>query len=194
MKISKLREIKTVHLPTQYFDSEGNRLYDEFEIEINFTSTIKTKGIERFFAKIIDLTPFVIFFHFLFSLSWIQSVLISIPFTILINSVLEFYYGKSFGKFILKIKVMDDEGNHPNLTKSFLRNLYSLANLFPSYSVTARDFPTPAPATFAVYGRSFFSMHLNLKWTKTYILDFKEIEKLKELSLNQDQIIGSPEL
>ena len=157
MKISKLREIKTVHRATQYFDSEGNRLCDEFEIEINFTSTIKTKGIEGFFAKIIDLTPFVIFFHFLFSLSWIQSVLISIPFTILINSVLEFYYGKSFGKFILKIKVMDDEGNHPNLTKSFLRNLYSLANLLPSYSDTARDFPTAAPATFAVYGR-FFSV------------------------------------
>jgi uncharacterized RDD family membrane protein YckC len=192
MKISKLREIKRVHRPTQYYDSEGNRFYDELEIEINFISTIKTKGVERFFAKIIDLTPFVFFFHFLVSFNWIQSVLISIPFLILMNSVLEFYYGKSFGKSILKLKVMDDEGNHPNLTKSFLRNLYSLANLLPSYSDTARDFPTPAPATFAVYGRFFFSMHLNLKWTKTFVVDFKEWQKIKELSLIQDQMLGQP--
>jgi hypothetical protein len=192
MKISRLREIKKVYRPTHNFDSEGNRLYNELEIEINFTSTIKSKGIERFFAKIIDLSLFVFFFHFLVSFSWIQSILISIPLIILLNSVLEFRYGKSLGKSILKMKVMDDEGNHPNLTISFLRNLYSLANLLPNYSDTAQDFPTPAPATFAVYGRFFFSMHLNLKWTKTYIVNLKEMEKIKELSLIQDQMLGQP--
>lgn len=194
MKISKLREIKKVQRPTPYFDSEGNRFYDELEIEINFISTIKTKGVERLLSKIIDLTPFVFFFHFLVSFSWIPSILISIPLIILLNSVLEFYYGKSFGKSIFKMKVMDDEGNYPNLTKSFLRNLYSLANLLPSYSDTVRDFPTPAPATYAIYGRFFFSMHLNLKWTKTYIVNLKEIEKIKELSFIQDQMIRKPEL
>lgn len=178
MRISELKIKKIIHRPTQNFDESGNRIYNEFEYDLPYNPTHKGNERERLFAKIIDLIPFLLIFHFVFDKIVIASLLLSIAGVLVFGSILESVFGASLGKKIFKLKVIDDFGNNPKILKSAFRNILSFANFFPVFS----DFEPEPNEYWAKSGSRFnFSMHLNNQITKTFIVKESKISEIKKL-------------
>lgn len=177
MKISEIKETKTIKRPTRELDDNGNRVYEEIEFEINISNTIQEKGQIRLFAKIADILPITIALNLLFDINWFISILYSIPFVILTGTLTESLFGTTLGKYLFKLRVLDDFGNYPKFWKSLIRNILAIINFTPRLSGVATDIPTNLPG---VYGRSFFSMHLNNKLCQTYVVNKSEFKKIKE--------------
>ncbi len=178
MKISELKEIKTIRRPTQVFDESGNRIYERKDFEFKVSSSIKEKGVERFFAKLIDITPYFLILYFLLNIHWFKALLISVLLVIVTGAVFEALLGTTLGKYLFKLKVLDDDGKKPSFFKSLKRNALGLLNLFPGHSDFTDD-------SYGLYGtRVVFSMHLNNKWSQTYVVNNFELQKIKELLLN----------
>ncbi|MDP9957287.1 hypothetical protein J2X97_002953 [Epilithonimonas hungarica] len=80
MKISELKKQRIIHRPTHYFDSDGNRIYEEFEYISKLNLNYKNSESERLCAKLIDLSLFfpiicfltgTVIFSFFMSLLWV---------------------------------------------------------------------------------------------------------------------------
>lgn len=190
MKISEIKERKIIHRPTPDFDEYGKRIYHAYEYYLAYNPGFKGNETQRLFAKWIDMAVFTLIFHFIFNKILIVSILLSIPCVILLGSTTEFYWGTTLGKKIFRMKVIDDEGNYPKLLKSLQRNLLCLANFYPVF--TEQTYKSP-------YGKKSstqmnFSMHLNNKICKTYIIKESKITEIKslldvELPKNKERLI-----
>lgn len=184
MKISELKEKRIIHRPTRSFDEWGNRIYDEFEYEFTYNPTHKGNERERLFAKVIDMIPFFILFIFVFHLPVILGIIFSIPCVIISGIFCEWYFGTTLGKKIFKLKILDDNGNQPDFVKSLQRNILVLVNLWPVFT----DFTPPPTQTWNAGGTQMnFSMHLNNKICKTYIVKESKVIEIKELLAQENK-------
>ena len=178
MKISELKIKKIIHRPTQTFDKSGNRIYNEFEYELPYNPTHKGNERERLYAKVIDLIPFFLIFHFAFDKIFIVSLFFSIASVLIYGTISECIFGTTLGKKLFKLKVIDDFGNYPKIIKSAFRNILSFAIFFPVFS----DFEPGPNEYWAKSGsRLNFSMHLNNQITKTFIVKENKIIEIKKL-------------
>ncbi|RXM38286.1 hypothetical protein BOQ62_18020 [Chryseobacterium sp. CH21] len=184
MKISELKENRIIHRPTRYFDELGNRIYNEFEYELPYNPVHKNNETERLFAKIIDMIPFFLVFVLIFHLPVIFGIVLSIPCVIISGILCEWYFGTTLGKKVFKLKILDDYGNQPGFVKSLLRNILCLANLCPVLT----DYNPPASDTRTQSGTQMnFSMHLNNKICKTYIVKESKVKEIHELLSQKDK-------
>ncbi|MBK1897005.1 RDD family protein [Chryseobacterium paridis] len=184
MKISEIKERKVIHRPTRYFDESGQRIYHAYEYHLPYNPGYKGNETERLFAKVIDMLPFFLIFHFIFHKMILISILLSIPCVLILGAITEFYWGNTLGKKTFKIKVVDDNGNYPGFLKSIQRNLLCLANLYPTFT----DF-IPIPNYLRRGSRkSFihFSMYINNTICKTYIVKESKISEIEELLKHQE--------
>jgi hypothetical protein len=191
LKISEIKERKIIHRPTPDFDEYGKRIYHAYEYYLTYNPGFKGNETQRLFAKWIDMAVFTLIFHFIFNKILIVSILLSIPCVIILGSTTEFYWGTTLGKKIFRMKVIDDEGNYPKLLKSLQRNLLCLANFYPVFS----EYTVKTVAMGRRTGtRMNFSMHLNNKICKTYIVKESKITEIKslldvELPKNKERLI-----
>lgn len=178
MKISEIKERKIIHRPTLSFDGYGKRIYHAYEYYLSYNPGFKGNETQRLFAKWIDMAIFTLIFFFICNKIFIVSILLSIPCVIIAGTVTEFYFGTTLGKKIFRMKVIDDDGNYPGFSKSLARNLLCLANFYPVFS----EYTTKTVAMGWRRGTQMnFSMHLNNKICKTYIVKESKIPEIKEL-------------
>ena len=106
------------------------------------------------------------------------SILFSIPCVIIFGAITEFYFGTTLGKKIFRIKVLDDDGNYPGFLKSLKRNFLCLANFYPVFT----EYTSKSVAMGTRSGTHMnFSMHLNNKICKTYIVKESKIDEIRSL-------------
>ncbi|WP_193810634.1 RDD family protein [Kaistella flava (ex Peng et al. 2021)] len=180
MKISELKESKTIRRPTKAFDKSGNRIYEELQYDFPFREIQNLFGSERLFSKIIDILPLFLILHVFFHFELLHSFLYAIPAVIISGTILETIFGSTLGKKIFDLKVIDDFGRFPNFSKSLKRNLLCLINLFPSFY----DFQSKSSGVWLTGVN--FNMQLNNKFCKTYVVKSKVAEKIKEM-LNSER-------
>lgn len=102
----------------------------------------------------------------------------SIPCVIISGSITESVWGTTLGKRVFRIKVLNDYGNYPGFLKSLARNILCLANFFPVFT----DYVPPPGSVLGIEGTQMnFSMHLNNKICKTYIIKDKTIPEIKKM-------------
>ncbi|KMQ64811.1 hypothetical protein ACM46_11330 [Chryseobacterium angstadtii] len=156
----------------------GYRIYNSFEYDFPYDATYKGNERERLFAKLIDMLPFFLISLFLFEKIAIVGFLYSILCVIISGTICEMYWGSTLGKSMFKIKVIDDFGNNPRLLLSLKRNLLCLANLRPIFT----DYIPPPNHTWENESTQMnFSMNLNNKICKTYIVKKSKIPEIKNL-------------
>ncbi|MGI9649801.1 RDD family protein [Chryseobacterium sp. RLHN22] len=178
MRISELKERRIIRRATRNFDSEGKRIYNEFEYDFPYNPTHKGNETERLFAKIIDLIPFFLIIRFGFHELMIVSLFFSIVCVLIFGSLSETLWGTTLGKKIFRLKVLNDNGNYPNILKSLQRNLLSFANFTPVFT----DFvPGPNDHFNDPSTNISLSMHLNNKICKTFIVKESKIPEIKKL-------------
>lgn len=184
MKISELKIKKTVHRPTQNFDESGNRIYNAFEYDLPYKTEFAGSEKLRIGAKIIDTMPLFLVFLFIFRQPAIMAVLFSIPSVIILGTVLETLFGTTLGKKMVKLKVIDDYGNYPKIIRSLGRNSLCLAVFYPVFD----DYIPMAPNEMLgiEHKETNFTMHMNNKLCKTYIVKENKIEEIRCL-LSQKQ-------
>ena len=175
MKISELKEIKIIQRPTQNFDENGNRIYEEERFEQPFISTIKEKYWLRYFAKFIDLLPILIAFHFIFKQHFFLSFCYSVVIVIILGAVSESLFGTTLGKKVFNLKVIDNYGNNPKFHQSLIRSLLSVFTLDADISILFDKITQK----FGVM--NFFTSHENDGKTMIYVLNKSEYRKMKEL-------------
>jgi len=177
LKISEIKERKIIHRPTLDFDEYGKRIYHAYEYYLPYNPGFKGNETQRLFAKWIDMAVFTLIFYLIFRKVLMISILFSIPCVIILGLITEFYWGATLGKKVFRMKVIDDEGNYPSFLKSLERNSLCLANFYPVF--TEQTYRSP-------YGKKTstqmnFSMHLNNKICKTYIVKESKIEEIRNL-------------
>lgn len=179
MRISELKIKKIIHRPTQNFDVSGKRLYNEFEYDLPYQANFRNNEKQRIFAKLIDLLPFFLAFYFIFQQPVILALVFSIPSIILCGAVTETLTGTTLGKKIFKIQVIDDYGKHPKILKSLWRNFLCLIVFYPVFD----DFiPIPINEIVGMEHRETnFTMHMNNKICKTYIVKKIQLLEIKKL-------------
>ncbi|MGO4710151.1 RDD family protein [Chryseobacterium sp. 2TAF14] len=177
-KISELKERKIIRRATRNFDSEGKRIYNEFEYDLPYNPTHKGNERERLYAKVIDLIPFFLIFHYGFNKIIIVSLFFSIVSVLIYGTISESIFGTTLGKKLFKLKVIDDFGNYPKILKSMFRNILSFANFFPVFEDIVSD---PNSSYEASKTTMHFSMHMNNKLCKTYIVKESKIPEIVKL-------------
>lgn len=178
MKISEIKERKVIHRPTSDFDRYGKRIYHAYEYYLPYNPEFKGNETQRLFAKWIDMAVFYILFYYLFHENPVAAVLLSIPCVIVSGAITELYFGTTLGKKIFRMKVIDDEGNFPDFLHSLKRNFLCLANLYPVFT----EYTSKTVAMGRRTGTQMnFSMHLNNKICKTYIVKESKMEEIKSL-------------
>lgn len=178
-KISELKERKIIRRATRNFDLEGRRIYDEFEYDLPYKVDFFGNEKLRIIAKTIDVIPLFLVFFFYFQQSAILSLIFSIPSVILLGAVLETLFGTTLGKRILKLKVIDDNGNYPIILKSLWRNFLCLVVFYPVFD----DYipMTPNEILGIEHKETNFTMHMNNKLCKTYIVKENQIPEIRKL-------------
>ncbi|MGE6394098.1 RDD family protein [Chryseobacterium scophthalmum] len=177
-RISELKERKTTRRATRNFDSEGRRIYDEFEYDLPYKADFPRSEKQRECAKILDIIPLFLIFLFVFKQNLFLSFLFSIPSVIIIGSITETLWGTTLGKKFFKMIVIDDFGNFPYFSKSLKRNFLCLSNFYPSFSEYTTKNVAFGTQTFF---RTDLSMHMNNKLCKTYIVKENQIPEIKKL-------------
>ncbi|MDY0931988.1 RDD family protein [Chryseobacterium sp. CFBP8996] len=177
-RISELKERKIIRRATRNFDSDGNRIYNEFEYEFPYNPIHKGNERERLYAKVIDLIPFFLIFHYGFNKIIIVSLFFSISCVLIYGTISESIFGTTLGKKLFKLKVIDDFGNYPKILKSMFRNILSFANFFPVFEDVASG---PNSSYEASKTTMHFSMHMNNKLCKTYIVKESQIPEIRKL-------------
>ncbi|MDF2552371.1 MAG: hypothetical protein K0R77_1646 [Chryseobacterium sp.] len=178
MKISELKERKIVRRATRNFDFEGKRIYNELEYDLPYKVDFYGSNQKRQVAKFIDMIPLFLVLYFIFHLPIIYSFIVTIPLVMIFGSITETRWGTTLGKKLFKMKVIDDDGNYPEISKSLKRNFLCLANFYPSFSErTIKD---------VAFGtRTFFetrlSMFMNNKLCKTYIVKESQVWELRKM-------------
>ncbi|MCP1300476.1 RDD family protein [Chryseobacterium sp. S0630] len=184
MKISELKVKKIIHRPTRSFDESGNRIYNEFEFELPYNPVHKGNETERLFAKVIDMAPFIMIIVLIFHQSFVFGILLSIPSVIISGAFCEGYFGTTFGKRIFNLKVLDDYGRQLDFPISLQRNFLCLANFRPVF--TEHTSKTVAMGT-QTRTHMNFSMHLNNKICKTYVVKESKVKEIQEMLLQEDK-------
>ncbi|WP_144281916.1 RDD family protein [Chryseobacterium echinoideorum] len=193
MRISEIKERKIIHRPTLSFNEYGKRIYHSYEYYLPYNPGFKGNETQRLFAKWIDIALFAVIFYYVFNIQILAGILLSIICVIISGAMSEFYFGTTLGKKIFRLKVIDDEGNNPELRTSFKRNILCLANLYPTFSeVTSKSIAMGRRTTVQMH----FSMHLNNTMCTTYIIKESKMEEIRTLlednrSANHNQRIGS---
>jgi hypothetical protein len=177
-KISELKERKTIRRATRNFDSEGRRIYNEFEYDLPYKVDFKGSNKQREWAKIIDLTPLFLIFIFIFNQTSFLSFLFSIPSVMIIGSITESIWGTTLGKKLFKMVVINDFGNFPDFSTSLKRNFLCLSNFYPSFSEYTTKNVAFGTRTFF---RTDLSMHMNNKLCKTYIVKESQLSEIRKL-------------
>ncbi|RZJ49445.1 MAG: RDD family protein [Chryseobacterium sp.] len=178
MKISQLKERKIFRRATLNFDFEGKRIYNEVEYDLPYKVDFYGSDHKRQVAKFIDLALFFLVLYFIFHLLIIYSFISSIPLVMIFGSITETRWGTTLGKKLFKIKVIDDNGNYPEISKSLKRNFLCLANFYPKFSKrTVKD---------VAFGtRTFFETHLSMfmnnKLCNTYTVKESQIWEIRKL-------------
>ncbi|MCX8523291.1 RDD family protein [Chryseobacterium formosus] len=178
MRISELTERKTTRRATRNFDSEGRRIYQEFEYELPYKADFTGSERQRECAKVIDAIPLFLIFLFVFKQTLFFSFLFSIPAVIIVGSVTETIWGTTLGKKFFKMVVIDDFGNFPGFSKSLKRNFLCLSNFYPSFSEYTTKNVAFGTQTFF---RTDLSMHMNNKLCTTYIVKERQLLEIKKL-------------
>lgn len=180
-KISDLKVIKTVNRPTRARDKYGNRIYQNLDFKVPYEPAYKHNSYSRLAAKIFDL---LIFFPFSYLIVqyFITALFFSIIFVIIYGTITETLYGKTIGKNIFKLEVLNDFAKKTNLLKSFFRNLISPLNLTPRYYYNRNNHPMLA------YGDSFivFNMNLNNFICDTYVIKKDKKEEILKMLKNKN--------
>lgn len=176
-RISELKERKTTRRATRNFDSEGRRIYDEFEYDLPYKADFPRSDIQREWAKILDMIPLFLIFLFVFKQNIFLSFLFSIPSVIIIGSITETLWGTTLGKKFFKMIAIDDFGNFPDFSTSLKRNFLCLANFYPSFSEYTTKNVAFGTQTFF---RTDLSMHMNNKLCKTYIVKENQIPEIRK--------------
>lgn len=162
--ISEIRINKIVRRRTR---SGGN---ETIEFELEFNPNIDAFSI-RFLAKIIDfLVYYFIIYRIIKYLNLSEDYIFfgSVFLLFAISPVLETLFGRTFGKLILLMEVVDDKCKRPNIFKSYLRNIIILFNLIDST---------------ILFGYFFSELYIHNVKTKTYtIYCFKKKEIMKLMS------------
>jgi hypothetical protein len=178
VKISEIKERKVIHRPTLDFDRYGKRIYHAYEYYLPYNPGFKGNETQRLFAKWIDMALFVSLFYYLFHERLIISIALSVPVVIISGVITEYYFGTTLGKKLFRMKVIDDEGNHPAFLHSLKRNVLCLANLYPVFT----EYTSKTVAMGRRTGTQMnFSMHLNNKICKTYIIKESKMEEIRSL-------------
>lgn len=185
MKISELKEKKTVRRATRDFDFESRRIYNEFEYILPYKVGFYGSDQKRQVAKYIDMALFFLVLYFMFQLPLLYSLMGSVPLVMIFGTVTETLWGTTFGKKLFKIKVIDDDGNYPDISKSLKRNILCLANFYPKFSEhTTRDVAFGTQTRF----RTNLSMHMNNKLCTTYTVKESQIWEIRKI-LDQPSIV-----
>lgn len=167
-----------IHRPTADFDRYGKRIYHTYEYYLPYNPGFKGNETQRLFAKWIDMALFSVLFYYLFHENPVAAVLLSIPCVIVPGAIAESYFGTTLGKKIFRMKVIDDEGNYPAFLHSLKRNLLCLANLYPVFT----EYTSKTVAMGRRTGTQMnFSMHLNNRICKTYIVKESRMEEIRTL-------------
>jgi len=176
-RISELKERKITRRATRNFDSEGRRIYDEFEYDLPYKADFPRSNRQREWAKIIDMLSLFLIFLFIFKQNPFLSFLFSIPSVIIIGSITETLWGTTLGKKFFKMVVIDDFGNFPDFPTSVKRNFLCLSNFYPSFSEYTTKNVAFGTQTFF---RTDLSMHMNNKLCKTYIVKESQIPEIRK--------------
>lgn len=176
LRISNIKVNKIIRRPSKFIDENGNRIFEEYEYDFQYTPYFKNRETQRLLAKIIDLIPFILLFNIKFN--FLQSLFYSIPLVINYGTMSESIFGKTFGKRIFSLVVIDDFANNPKFLKSLKRNVLCLINFFPTFT----DKQDRAGVWYTAMN---FNMQLNNKLCKTYIVKEKMVEEIKELLKKQ---------
>lgn len=184
MKISELKERRIIRRATRDFDSYGNRIYNEFEYDFTYNPTEKGSERERLYAKLIDLSVFMIFFYFILTTTFVFLLFSSTATVLISGSISETVFGTTLGKKIFKLKVIDEHANNPGILRSICRNILSFANFWPVFSEFE---PEPNQYWAASGTRMNFSMHLNNQITKTFIVKESKIAEIKKMLETQGE-------
>lgn len=181
MKISDLKVNRIIRRPTKNVDYYGNRIFEEFEYEFKYKPYFKNSETQRLFAKIIDILPFFLILFLIFNQHVFLSFLCSVPLVIIYCSIFESIFGTTLGKKVFKLMVIDEYAQKPEILKSLKRNCLCLINFFPTFT----DLQDRTGVWKTVMN---FNMHLNNKFSKTYIVKEKMVNEIKGMLKEQTLI------
>ena len=155
-------------------DENRNRYYENLIFNILYNPTNKNVYDKRTAAKIIDVV-----FGNIFSLIFLNLIYkkveffdvlsTTIIFVLILNSILEHIFGKSVGKYLKKISVIDDYGKRPGLLKSLKRNSLSLVHVLSGFQLKPMWAIEPLPI-----GRNTHN-----EICKTYVVNDSDLEEIK---------------
>ncbi|WP_108808568.1 RDD family protein [Aquimarina spinulae] len=134
---------------------------------------IQGNQILRVIAKLIDILPYLVIMYFVELNLWIK-IFISTILLIIQNTFLETIYGKTIGKQIFKIRVIDDKASNPDFILSLNRNILSILNLIPIYIFGDSNNP------YKNEGFRFY-MNLNNNICKTHIIKESKLIEIKKI-------------
>ncbi|OOQ59528.1 RDD family protein [Mucilaginibacter pedocola] len=174
-KISEILVKKTVHRPIK--DDYGNRYYEERTFLLKYNPAIESH-FPRAWAKGIDMLIFLLpaiklTQHFQLS------ILIAIVLVDIYGAICEHLRGDTLGKYLLGLKVIDDDGNYPVFWLSLKRNALAVLNLslLPGTRIA---FPVTGEPTWR------YNMNLNNRLCDTYIVKASRLSEIKALQEQND--------
>lgn len=174
MKISELKEIKTIRRPTKEFDEKGNRVFEEVQVEVNIVATFKEKNWSRYFAKLIDLFPLIMVLYLLFEFHFFLIFCSAIILNIILGALSESIWGQTIGKRIFDLRVVNDFGKNPTFHQSLIRNFLFILSFDGSTSILFRKLLDK-------YGILSFVTSPDNSKARIFVVDKEEYEKIKKL-------------
>jgi len=174
LKISELKEIKTIRRPTKEFDGKGNRVFEEVQVEVNVAVTFEEKNWPRYFAKLIDLIPLIIVLYLLFEIHFFLIFCSAIILNIILGAISESLSGRTLGKRIFNLRVVNDFGKSPAFHQSLIRNFLFILTFDGSTSILFRKLLDK-------YGIFSFVASPNNSKARIFVVDKEEYEKIKKL-------------
>lgn len=129
---------------------DGGRYLEEktFLMQYNPTTDLY---LPRILSKFIDILLFVaaisVPFLSLYSgfADYLIVIFVSLILHLIINPIFEAKYGKTIGKLLFKIQVIDDFGQLPSLSLAYKRNLLSFFSGYIALLATPRRTPYEVP-------------------------------------------------
>lgn len=182
-KISELRINKTVSRP--YRDENGNLDYEYLEFNLQYDPEVKDFQL-RLFAKIIDFIFCLIIVIILYLLYFLIAKLLGFTpivyddldfycfaflFMLILNSMLEYLSGKTLGKLIFRMQVVNENLQKPKLGICFKRNFLSIIYLFTFF----RRLATPSGLNYRAHN-SICKTYTIFNKDKNYILSLMDDE------------------
>ncbi|RZJ43192.1 MAG: RDD family protein [Chryseobacterium sp.] len=175
--MKKISEIKIAKEVSRIkFDENRNRYRENLIFDVRYNPTDIDVEKKRTNAKIIDVVLGLILSIILvkiirFNAGFFDYLSFTILIVFILNSILENLYGKSVGKYFLKIKVINDEGNNPSLLKSFRRNFLTLVHVLSGFRFKPAYAIEPLP----------LKRNYHNDVCKTYIINDSKFDEIKIL-------------